>query len=419
MNRWARLAAAVVAMIMIANLQYSWALFVKPIMAATGWGLSDVQWGFTIFIALETWAMPLCGWLIDRHGARGLMSVAGLLCGLGWAQLGQAQSLPALYGWYALAGLGAAMVYCGSIGVGLKWFPDRRGLAAGLIAAGFGSGSALFIPILSYVINRQDYASAFLYTGIGQGLVIVLAAQFLGKPKEGYPTTAPASAKAKARSRGEDLNSLEMLRTPHFYLLYAAMLMMGIGGLMVTAQTTVVAGSLGISAAFVTVALTLNPVANGLGRVFWGMVSDRMGRERTMMVAFFIQSASLVAVMTLGRVSELLFVLTLAMVFFTWGEIYVLFPSASADFFGSKHASSNYSFLYSTKGVASIIGGGIAAILFERTGSWNTVFYGSAVLAFIAAIIAMAIRKMPLPKKHHAPDAASAEQLSSAGTRGE
>jgi OFA family oxalate/formate antiporter-like MFS transporter len=371
-----------------------------------------VQWAFTIFIALETWAMPLCGWLIDKHGARVLMTLAGVFCGLGWAMLGQAGSVPVLYGWYALAGFGAAMVYCGSIGVALKWFPDRRGLASGVIAAGFGSGSTLFIPFIAMIIARQDYKSAFVYTGIAQGLLIVIAAQFLGVPKGGIPVIAvKPSAKPKARSHGENFTSLEMLRTPHFYILYAAMLMMGIGGLMVTAQTAVVADSLGIGATAVTIALTLNPVANGTGRIFWGWVSDRLGRERTMALVFTLQSACLVSVLTLGATSGFWFILTLALVFFTWGEVYVLFPSACADFFGTRNASSNYGFLYSTKGVASIIGGGLAALLYERTGSWNAIFYGSAVLALIAAAAALVVRKMPLPTRGAAAQAEAQPSL--------
>jgi OFA family oxalate/formate antiporter-like MFS transporter len=294
------------------------------------------------------------------------------------------------------------MVYCGSIGVALKWFPDKRGLAAGVIAAGFGSGASLFIPIMAYVIQVQDYKAAFLYTGIAQGLLIVCAAQFLGNPAGA--AQAPITAKAPAgrvnvRSHGQQFTSPEMLATPHFYILYIAMLMMGVGGLMVTANASVVGKSLNIGAAAITTALALNPIANGGGRVFWGWVSDQLGRERTMVVAFLIQAASLVSVLTLGSRSGPWFIVCLALVYFTWGEVYVLFPSATADFFGARNASSNYSFMYSSKGVASIVGGGLAAVLFEKTGSWYTVFYGSAVLALISAAIALGLKAMPLPSK--------------------
>ena len=398
MNRWIRLGAAVTAMIMIANLQYGWTLFTGPLTKATGWKLSEVQWGWTLFITLETWAMSLCGWMIDKRGPRMLMTIAGFMCGLGWAGLGQAQSLTALYASYALAGVGAAMVYCGCIGVALKWFPDKRGLAAGTIAAGFGAGASLFIPVMSYIIRVQDYRAAFLYTGIVQGLLIVIAAQVVGSA--GVPPAVAASvAKPKARSRGDNFTSPEMLRTPHFYVLYLAMLMMGVGGLMVTANASAVGKSMGIGAGFITTALSLNAIANGAGRFFWGWVSDHLGRERTMVIAFLLQSLFLASVLTVGKLSGPLFIISLALVFFTWGEVYSIFPSVTADFFGAKNASSNYSFMYSTKGVASIVGGGIAALLFERSGSWNAVFYGSAVLALGSAFIAYFLQRMPLPSK--------------------
>jgi OFA family oxalate/formate antiporter-like MFS transporter len=401
MNRWVRLVAAVVAMIMIANLQYAWALFVKPIISATGWKLSDVQWGFTFFIAFETWMMPLSGWFIDRFGPRVFMSVAALLCGAGWAGLGQVKTLPELYTLYSIAGIGAALIYCGSTCVGIKWFPDQLGLASGLVAAGFGSGAALFIPIMAYVIRVEDYRAAFLYTGIAMGLVIFCVAQFLVNPDPNDPEIAgkkPAS-RFKLRSHAEQFTSFEMLRTPQFYVLFAMMLMMGIGGLMVTAQVGSVADALGISKIAFTLALTINPLANGAGRIFWGWVSDHVGRERTMIIAFLIQALALVSVLRLGRNSPVGFIVCLAIVFFTWGEIYSIFPATAADFFGGRNASSNYSFLYSAKGMASILAGGLAAQLFEKTGTWTVVFYGSAALAFLAAVMACGLIGMPLPTK--------------------
>jgi OFA family oxalate/formate antiporter-like MFS transporter len=399
MSRWIRLGAAVVAMIQIANLQYAWTLFVQPLRDAhPDWSRADVQWGFTIFIALETWAMPLTGWLIDKHGARLPMAIAGALCAIGWASLGAVQSLPALYFLYGLAGFGAAIVYCGSIGVALKWFPDRRGLAAGVIAAGFGSGSALFIPFVRYILSVQDYAAAFLFTGIAQGALIILAAQFLGGTGIAPAMAKPAQASG-ARDTTHDFNSTEMLRTRHFYWLYAMMLMMGIGGLMATAQVSDVAMNFGVTSTALFWSLQLNPVANGSGRFFWGWVSDLLGREQAMTIAFFIQSLALVAVMALGPRSDVMFVVAMALVFFTWGEVYVLFPSISADFFGRKNASSNYSFLYSTKGVASILAGGAAAQLFDSTGSWAPAFYGSAVLALLSCLMAAWLKRMPLPVK--------------------
>lgn len=406
MNRWIRLTAAMAAMIMIGNLQYAWTLFVQPMIAGTGWKLSEVQWGFTFFIALMTWAMPFAGWLIDRIGARVFMTIAGVLCGIGWGALGHARTLPMFYLLYSIAGLGNAFVYCCSISVALKWFPDKRGLASGLIAAGYGSGAALFIPIFSHLIRTIDYQTTFVYTGIVLAIVVILAGQFLQYPPGDFAATAPP-AKPKIRKHNEEFNSWEMLRTPQFYVLYVMMLMIGIGGLMATAQVAPVARNFKVGATALAIALSLNPIGNGVGRICWGWVSDRMGRERTMFLAFALQSIFLVSVVTVGRTSDVWFVISMALVFLTWGELYVLFPALLTDMFGSRHAASNYSMLYSTKGVASILAGGLAAQLFEKTGTWDYAFYGSAVLALCSAVAAFGILRMPLPKKPQRQEAPS------------
>jgi len=400
-TRWSRLIASTIAMIMIANLQYAWALFVKPIMGATGWKLSEVQLGFTLFIAFETWLMPLSGWFMDRFGPRLFMTISAVLCGVGWAGLGYAKTLTELYALYSMAGFGAAMVYCGSTTVGLKWFPDKLGLASGIIAAGFGSGAALFVPFMAYIIRVENYRAAFLYTGIAQGIVIFCVAQILINPAPNDPEIAGKTKQSrfKLRSHAEQFTSLEMLQTPQFYVLYLMMLMMGVGGLMATAQLSSVADALGISKAAFTLALTINPLANGSGRIFWGWVSDQIGREKTMMIAFSLQALALLSVLRLGRNSPVGFVVCMALVIFTWGEIYSIFPAASADFFGGRNASSNYSFLYSSKGMAAILAGWLAARMFEKSGTWTVVFYGSATLAFLAAIMAVGLIAMPLPSK--------------------
>jgi OFA family oxalate/formate antiporter-like MFS transporter len=399
-SRWIRLTAAVVAMIMIGNLQYAWTMFVQPMMADHHWKLSEVQWGFTIFVAVMTWSMPLSGWLIDRLGPRMFMSVAAVLCGAGWAGLGRVHSLPAFYSLYAVAGLGNGFVYCCSTALGLKWFPDKRGVASGLIAAGYGSGAALLNPICSWLIGWVGYQTTFLGTGMVLGFLILCAGQFLKYPPMGFVHAPPASAQPKIRRQNDQFNSLEMLRTPQFYVLYVMMLMVGIGGLMATAQVAPVARNFKVGAAALGIALSLNPLCNGASRFLWGWVSDSLGRERTMAAAFFLQAIFLASVVTLGRRGDIWFALTMALVFLTWGELYVLFPAVLADLFGARHAASNYSFLYSTKGVASILAGGLAAWLFEKTGTWDYAFYASAALALCSSLGALALLRMPLPKKH-------------------
>jgi OFA family oxalate/formate antiporter-like MFS transporter len=396
-NRWVQLGASLVAMIMIANLQYAWTMFVEPIRTATGWKLSDVQLAFTLFILFQTWVQPLDGWLIDRLGPRALITIAGVLCGAGWAAMGSVHTLPQLYTAYIVAGVGAAFVYSGCVGSVLKWFTDQRGLAAGIIAAGFGGGTALFIPVIARLLRAQGYSGAFFWTGIVQGTVIVLVAQALRSAPAAPKKAGPVAEHKNARRTAEQFSTWEMLRTPHFYMLYLMFVMVATGGLMITAQAGPIARSWGISAAFLTMALTFNPIANGTSRIFWGWVSDHLGRERTMSVAFFLQAICLLLVVTVGRTSGTLFAVTLVLVFFTWGEIYSLFPSTSGDYFGTAHSTSNYACLYTAKGVATTMAGFLAAALFERLGSWSFAFYGSAAMAFIGCMMSLALRSFPLP----------------------
>ena len=391
-NRWFQLVASLIAMIMIANLQYAWTLFVTPLQGGTGWKLSDIQAAFTLFILFQTWVQPLDGWLIDRLGPRWFISAAGLLCGLGWAGLGYVTTLPMLYTMYCVAGVGAAFVYSGSIGSALKWFKDRRGLASGIMAAGFGGGTALFIPIISSTIAARGYQTAFIATGIFQGLVIVVVAQFLRHPPVEAPAAAAKAVAGVSQLGRKHFTTLEMLRTPQFYVLYAMFVLMATGGLLVTANAGPISKTWGFTAGALALAATLSPLANGASRIFWGWASDHIGRENAMITAFVLQAISLLLVLVLGQVSGGWFAFTLVLVYFTWGEIYSLFPATSADYFGTRYATSNYSVLYTAKGVASIIGGWVGALLFEQSGSWAMGFYGSAVMALIAAGLAIGLR---------------------------
>ncbi len=391
-NRWFQLVASLIAMIMIANLQYAWTLFVKPLQASSGWRLSDIQFAFTLFILFQTWVQPLDGWLIDRLGPRGFISAAGLLCGLGWAGMGYATSLPMLYALYCAAGMGAAFVYSGSIGSALKWFKQRRGLASGIMAAGFGGGTALFIPFISSMIESRGYQATFIATGLFQGLVIVIVAQFLRHPPPEPATEAKPAAGVGSQLGRRHFTTMEMLRTPQFYVMYAMFVMMATGGLLVTANAGPIAGSWGLTASALTLAATLSPLANGASRVFWGWASDRMGRETTMILTFALQAVCLLLVVAVGSASAALFATTLVLVYFTWGQIYSLFPATVGDYFGSRNATSNYAVLYTAKGVASIIGGWFGALLYEQSGSWVMGFYGSAVMALVAAGLAVGLR---------------------------
>ncbi len=400
-KRWIQFGSAVIAMIMIANLQYAWTLFVAPLRSAhKDWSLSAVQWAFTLFIFLETWITPVEGWLIDRLGPRIFLTVGGLLVGIGWTGMGYANTLTQLYVLYGTAGVGAAFIYSGSIATALKWFPDKRGTVSGFITAGFGAGSALFIPIIARVLAHADYRTAFLYSGIAQGLIIIIAAQVLHNPGPDF-NISPAAKKPispRIRRNTEQFNSGQMLATPHFWVLYAAFVLTSVGGLMLTAQASPFGKSAAIPAAAIVLALSWSRLANGAGRIFWGWFSDLVGREMAMFIPFTVQAACLVGMFTLGGRSGPWFITTMIAVFFTWGSMFALFPAIIGDYYGAKCATSNYGFLYTAKGVASIGGGGIAAALFQKYGSWSVPFYLTAGLTLLSAVLILVLRFMPLPK---------------------
>jgi len=362
------------------------------------WQLSDVQWGFGLFIAVGTWAMPFFASFIDKAGPRPLMLLSGLLCAAGWGSLGHVESLASFYVLYSIAGIGVACVYGCGVATAVKWFPDRRGMASGIITAGYGMGAAAFNPLFDRLIRSIGYSDTFLWTGISHGAMILLAGLVLANPPADYKVAA-AAAKPNVRRHDLNFNPSEMLRTPQFYFLYLAMLSIGVGGLMVTAQLKPVATNFKIGEAALTVALVLTPLANGLSRILWGWVSEYLGREWTMFTAFLLQAVFLLAATTLGRTGDVIWVVLMVLVFLTWGELYALFPAVLGDLYGTKNSALNYSFLYSAKGVASLVGSGIAATLFEKTGTWNYAFYGSAVLALLSALMALYVRRIPLPQK--------------------
>jgi OFA family oxalate/formate antiporter-like MFS transporter len=401
MNRWVRLWSAFVGMVMIGNLQYAWTLFAQPMVKAHAqqhWQLSDVQWGFSLFIAVGTWAMPFLASFIDKLGPRLLMALSGVLCAVGWGSLGHVGSLTSFYSLYGMAGIGVACVYACGVATAVKWFPDRRGIASGIITAGYGMGAAAFNPLFNNLIGSIGYADTFLWTGITHGALILLSGLVLVNPPAGYKVAAVA-VKPKVRRHDLDFTYMEMLRTPQFYFLFVAMLSIGIGGLMVTAQLKPVATNFKIGNAALTIALVLTPLANGGSRILWGLVSDYLGREWTMFTAFSLQAIFLLAATTLGRMGDAIWVVLMVLVFLTWGELYALFPAVLGDLYGSKNSALNYSFLYSAKGFAALMGGGIAATLFESTGTWNYAFYGSAALALVSALMSLYVRRIPLPQK--------------------
>src|SRR5882762_6220114 len=400
--RWLQLFMGIVCMCMIANLQYGWTLFVNPITDKFGWSKAAIQVAFTVFVLTETWLVPIEGYLVDRFGPRPVVMVGGILCAIGWVWNSMADSLMSFYMAAAVSGVGAGAVYGTCVGNALKWFPDRRGLAAGLTAAGFGAGSALTILPISAIIKASGYQTAFLYFGIGQGLIVFLASFALTDPKSVRSSSPSIKAAVASRSpavRQTKLNyaPLQILGRPVFWVMYVMFVMVAAGGLMATAQLAPIAKDfaidkvpvtlIGLTLPALTFALSLDRILNGLTRPFFGWVSDHIGRENTMLIAFGLEACTIMLLFYYGQ-DPVMFVLLTALVFFGWGEIYSLFPSTTTDTFGSKFAAANAGLMYTAKGTASLLVP-LANVLKEATGNWHAVFVTAAILNAIAALLAI------------------------------
>jgi OFA family oxalate/formate antiporter-like MFS transporter len=397
-TRAAQLIFGIICMVMIANLQYGWTLFVNPIDQQYHWGRAAIQFAFTIFVLTETWLVPIEGYLIDRFGPRLMISASGVLVAIAWVINSMADSLFLLYVGAAVGGVGAGVIYGGSVGNALKWFPDRRGLAAGLTAAGFGAGSALTVIPIANMIQSSGYQSAFLWFGLGQGLVVLIVALMLRAPE---PGEVPAPAAPAVQQSQRDYTPAQVLKTPVFWIMYVMFVMVGAGGLMAVAQLGPIATDFGVAKTPVsligltlpalTFALTIDRVLNGICRPFFGWVSDQIGRENTMFGAFLLEGIGIYALLLFAG-NPVFFVILSGLVFFAWGEIYSLFPATCTDIYGRKFATTNYGMLYTAKGTASLLVP-LANVLTVATGSWHAVFNVAAVLNIVAAFMALFLLK--------------------------
>jgi OFA family oxalate/formate antiporter-like MFS transporter len=407
-RRWWQLLFGILCMSMIANLQYGWTLFVNPLDDRFHWGRPAIQVAFTIFVLTETWLVPVEGYLVDRFGPRPVTLGGGLLVGLSWIMNAYADSLMLLYLAAAIGGVGAGAVYGTCVGNALKWFPDRRGLAAGLTAMGFGAGSALTLVPIASLIKSQGYSSTFLLFGIIQGLSVFLLGWLLRAPPL---AKLPALSAAAATLTAIETDALpnykpwQMLKTPTFWVMYAMFVMMAAGGLMATAQLAPIAKDfkiadipvslIGITLPALTFALSIDRVLNGVTRPFFGWVSDRLGRENTMFLAFSIEGLGIIALSRYGQ-DPVGFVVLSGVVFFAWGEIYSLFPATCCDSFGTRYASANAGLLYTAKGTAALIVP-YTSVLAAQSG-WTAVFTAAATLNLLAAAMALLLLK-PLRRR--------------------
>jgi OFA family oxalate/formate antiporter-like MFS transporter len=397
-TRWTILTFAILCMVMIANLQYGWTLFVNPIATKHGWSIAAIQLAFSIFIALETWLTPVEGWIVDQLGARGakiVVAFGGIMVAIGWVINAYAESLTALYAGAVVGGIGGGAVYATCVGLAVKWFPDRRGLAVGLTAAGYGAGAALTVIPIRYVIETSGYEAAFLWFGLFQGGIVFILAWFLRAPEPGEIAAAPAS---KVAQSSRNYTPGEVMASPIFWILYVMFVMVSASGLMATAQIAPIAKDFNVAntivffgASTLTAALIIDSVANGAARPLFGWVSDQIGREYTMAMAFGLGAGAYWLLGTLGT-APWAFVLFAALIFLTWGEIFSLFPSTCTDTFGPKFATVNLSLLYTAKGTSAFLVP-VANMIKASTGSWHLVFLLTAAMNIIVVAIALFVLK--------------------------
>ncbi len=396
-RRWWQLLLGVIAMMAISSPQYTWTLFTGPLNQRLGTTLAEIQWTFSLLVILQTFLSPLQAYLVDRFGPRNLIAAGAILSGGSWVLASVVGSLQMLYLTYGvIGGFGTGIIYVGIIGLMVRWFPDRRGLATGLAAAGYGFGAFFTSFPIDSMIKSSGYQHTLLVWGVVQGVLGVLAALGLRLPPEaGHPAAATQPETQSRRS----YTPTEMLRSPVFWLLFVMMSMMSTSGLMVTSNVGPFAKEfkvadvvvLGLMAAL-PLSLTLSRVTNGLTRPFFGWISDHIGREATMALAFALEGVAILVLFAF-LANPVLFVVLTGLVFFGWGEIFSLFPSTLTDTFGPKFAATNYGCLYIAQGIGSILGGPAAAFLKQQTGSWLTVFIIVACLDALTALLAITVLK--------------------------
>jgi OFA family oxalate/formate antiporter-like MFS transporter len=389
--RWGQLVMGVLCMAMIANLQYGWTLFVKPMDAKYHWGTTVIQGAFFIFVLVETWLVPIEGWLVDKFGPRPVIAGGGILAAIGWIINSYASSVPELYVAAVVSGVGAGCVYGTCVGNALKWFPDRRGLAAGMTAAGFGAGAAVTVIPIANMIASDGYQHTFFFFGILQGAVIFAIALLMTRPTPPKGVIVPP----RIVMSKVDYNSGQMMKTSVFWLTYVLFVAVGAGGLIATAQIGPIATDygfaklpvslLGVALPLLTMTLAIDNLANGFTRPLCGFISDRIGRENTMLLVFVGEGLAMLGLMKFGH-DPYLFMLFAAMVFLFWGEIYSIFPALCADTFGIKNAAANAGTLYTAKGTASALVPLTAALTVG--GNWDRVFIFCATISIAAGIIA-------------------------------
>ncbi|MFC7298297.1 oxalate/formate MFS antiporter [Herminiimonas aquatilis] len=402
-KRWWQLVVGVICMIATANIQYAWTLFVPEIQEQFGWKRAEIQITFTIFVLVQTWLAPIEGYFIDKLGPRLMVAFGAIFIGFAWYLNSQATSLTGFYVGAVFGGIGVGSIYATCINNALKWFPDRRGLAVGLTAGGYGAGSAATILPIAAMIETSGFQATFLFFGILQGGLAFVAAWFLRSPLKGEISIA--SSKLAQATR--DYTLKEALNTKLFWLMFFMFICVVTGGMMAVAQLGVIATDLGVKEfevdmyffvmAALPLALMLDRIMNGISRPLFGWISDNIGREKTMVIAFTLEGFGIIALGYFGS-NPWAFLILSGVVFLAWGEVYSLFSALAGDAFGTKHIGKIYGVLYTAKGIGALFVP-VGNLMMEATGTWSTVLYTVACMDLTAAVLAI-VALRPTLKKH-------------------
>lgn len=416
------------AMFAISGFQYAWTLFVKPLADAHHWTPADIQWGYTIFINLQAFPLLLYGYLADRYGSRNVMLVGSVFVALSWTLNSFANTLNLLYLGQALAGFGTGLVIAGVYGKAVRQYTKKRGFAAGAVSAGYALGAIIAFQVGNSVITNVGYEWAFVVLGLGQGGIAFVAAFSLSKdaPHQDTDTSQTAGGPLSTRDWTSVMwTLLEKCLTGLWLLwvyrktvlkyavlfapMYAMFALVSAGGSMVTAQFKPIADDLGVTHQVVTLfgipmsallwANTLDRLTNAASRPFFGWLSDILGRELTLCLAFALEAVAVYAFATYAH-DPVMFVLLSGLVFFAWGEIFSIFPSLCTDIYGEKWAMTNYGLLYSAKGAGAFLVPIASAM--SVGGDWSKVFYVCVVFDLVAAALAILLyvlrRNVVLPR---------------------
>jgi len=401
-TRWIQLAVGVICMVATANIQYAWTLFVPEIQDTYGWSRASIQLAFTLFVIVQTWLAPLEGYFIDRFGPRLMVAFGAVFIGLAWIINSQATTLAGFYVGAAVGGIGVGSIYATCINNAIKWFPDRRGLAVGLTAGGYGAGSAATILPIAAMIESSGFQETFFFFGILQGSLAFVAAWFLRSPASNQ-----VKKSSKLMQTTHDYTLSEALHTRLFWLMFVMFILVVTGGMMAVAQLGVIAKDLGVKEfqvdlhffvmAALPLALMLDRIMNGISRPLFGWISDHIGREKTMVIAFTLEGCGIIALGYFGS-NPYAFLILSGIVFLAWGEVYSLFSALAGDAFGTRHIGKIYGVLYTAKGIGALFVP-VGNLMMEATGTWSTVLYTVATMDLVAALLAISVLR-PVLRNH-------------------